>query len=147
MATTNATAESIISLLMDEVRQSLEPKISHVLADYQTYKETHDAMLQIPFVKYLLANQCKCHEPATQSTIQSPPELFEPIHLEIIDVANNHDLPNLDSISEYINSTIEKNASSDEEEAEAEAEETEEEEDAEEEAEEAEEADEAEEAN
>ena len=93
---------------MDEVRQSLEPKISHVLADYQTYKETHDALLQIPFIKRLLENQCKCH--ATQAVQSTPPEAAvqdEPIHLEIIDGAA-HGLPNLDSIAEYINSTIDE---------------------------------------
>ena len=83
---------------MDELRQSLEPKILHALADYHLYKETHNAMLQIPFVKHLLENQCKCHA-AKQST-------HDPIQLEIIDVATEHALPNLDSIAEYINTTI-----------------------------------------
>ena len=108
MTAATATTSSIISLLMDEVRQSLEPKISHVLADYQTYKETHDALLQIPFIKRLLENQCKCH--ATQAVQSTPPEAAvqdEPIHLEIIDGAA-HGLPNLDSIAEYINSTIDE---------------------------------------
>ena len=101
MATPNATTSSIISLVMDEVRQSLEPKISHLLTDYQTYKETHDALLKIPFIKHLLDNQCKCHLPQTVP-------VHEPIHLEIIDGAA-HGLPNLDSIAEYINATIDEN--------------------------------------
>ena len=129
MTAATATTSSIISLLMDEVRQSLEPKISHVLADYQTYKETHDALLQIPFIKRLLENQCKCH--ATQAVQSTPPEAAvqdEPIHLEIIDGAA-HGLPNLDSIAEYINSTIDETveavseAEQEEEEAVSEAEE------------------------
>ena len=125
MTATNA-ASSIISLLIDEVRQSLEPKILHILADYQTYKETHDAMLQIPFVKHLLENQCRCNisiQPA-QSTDPETVNAHEPIHLEIIE-KHAHGLQNLDSISEYINSTIESSASeaeSEAEEAEAEAE-------------------------
>ena len=94
---TDAT-NSIIAILMDELRQSLEPKILHALADYHLYKETHNAVLQIPFVKHLLKNQCKCHA-AKQST-------HDPIQLEIIDVATEHALPNLDSIAEYINTTI-----------------------------------------
>ena len=104
----NATTSSIISLVMDEVRQSLEPKISHILTDYQTYKETHDALLKIPFIKHLLDNQCKCH--ATQVEQSTPPEPAahdEPIHLEIIDGVA-HGLPNLDSIAEYINATIDE---------------------------------------
>ena len=99
-AATTAATSSIISLLLDEVRQSLEPKISHMLTDYQTYKETHDALLKIPFIKHLLENQCKCR-----------PVVHEPIQLEIIDVdiaaEQVGNLPNLDSISEYINATIE----------------------------------------
>ena len=100
MATPNtptAATNSIIALMMDELRQSLEPKLLHALADYHLYKETHNAVLQIPFVKHLLENQCKCH--AKQST-------HDPIQLEIIDVATEHALPNLDSIAEYINTTI-----------------------------------------
>jgi chemotaxis protein histidine kinase CheA len=100
LANTSATS-SIISLLMDEVRQSLEPKISHVLADYQMYKETHDALLQIPFVKHLLENQCKCNS-ATKEPQSTP---HDPIQLEIIDATVNG-LSNLDSITEYINATV-----------------------------------------
>ena len=95
--TPTAATNSIIALMMDELRQSLEPKLLHALADYHLYKETHNAVLQIPFVKHLLENQCKCH--AKQST-------HDPIQLEIIDVATEHALPNLDSIAEYINTTI-----------------------------------------
>ncbi len=84
---------------MDELRKSLEPKLLHALADYHLYKETHDAVLQVPFVKHLLENQCKCN--ANQST-----HSLDPIQLEIIDVATEHVLPNLDSIAEYINTTI-----------------------------------------
>ena len=124
-AATTAATSSIISLLLDEVRQSLEPKISHMLTDYQTYKETHDALLKIPFIKHLLENQCKCR-----------PVVHEPIQLEIIDVdiaaEQVGNLPNLDSISEYINATIESDtekegseeASEEEEETLVEAEET-----------------------
>jgi hypothetical protein len=108
---------------MDEVRQSLEPKISHMLTDYQTYKDTHDALLKIPFIKHLLENQCKCR-----------PVVHEPIQLEIIDVdiaaEQVGNLPNLDSISEYINATIEsdtekESSASEEEEEEASSEEDE----------------------
>ena len=100
-----ATAtESIVSLLMDELRQSLEPKIQNALADYNLYKETHEAVMKIPFVKRLLENQCRCSNVSqTQST-----QLQEPIQLEIIDTAVEHaeqGLQNLDSINEYINST------------------------------------------
>jgi len=124
-AATTAATSSIISLLLDEVRQSLEPKISHMLTDYQTYKETHDALLKIPFIKHLLENQCKCR-----------PVVHEPIQLEIIDVdiaaEQVGNLPNLDSISEYINATIEsdteKEGSEEEEETSEEEEETSEEE-------------------
>jgi small subunit ribosomal protein S3 len=132
MTATDA-ASSIISLLIDEVRQSLEPKILHILADYQTYKETHDAVLQIPFVKHLLENQCRCRHPlpdAAQAAEAINVQVNDDqIHLEIIDVAA-HGLPNLDSIAEYINSTIDKDdkVSSEAEEAEAEAEDSEEEE-------------------
>jgi ribosomal protein L12E/L44/L45/RPP1/RPP2 len=94
---------------MDEVRQSLEPKISHVLADYQMYKETHDALLQIPFVKLLLENQCKCN-----SAAKTP---HDPIQLEIIDAAVDG-LSNLDSITEYVNATVVSEAASEAEEAE-----------------------------
>ena len=125
-AATTAATSSIISLLLDEVRQSLEPKISHMLTDYQTYKETHDALLKIPFIKHLLENQCKCR-----------PVVHEPIQLEIIDVdiaaEQVGNLPNLDSISEYINATIESDTekegseeASEEEEEEASEEEEEE---------------------
>ena len=126
MTATDA-ASSIISLLIDEVRQSLEPKILHILADYQTYKETHDAVLQIPFVKHLLENQCRCRHPLPDAAPEAIND--DQIHLEIIDVAA-HGLPNLDSIAEYINSTIDKDdkVSSEAEEAEAEAEDSEEEE-------------------
>ena len=120
-AATTAATSSIISLLLDEVRQSLEPKISHMLTDYQTYKETHDALLKIPFIKHLLENQCKCR-----------PVVHEPIQLEIIDVdiaaEQVGNLPNLDSISEYINATIESDTEkegSEEEEEEASEEEEE----------------------
>ena len=124
-AATTAATSSIISLLLDEVRQSLEPKISHMLTDYQTYKETHDALLKIPFIKHLLENQCKCR-----------PVVHEPIQLEIIDVdiaaEQVGNLPNLDSISEYINATIEsdteKEGSEEEEETSEEEEEASEEE-------------------
>jgi DNA repair exonuclease SbcCD ATPase subunit len=90
---TTATPSTFVTLLLDELRQSLEPKVSHMLADYQLFKETHEAVLQIPFVKSLLERQkaCKCNE--------------EPIQLEIIDVSPA-DAPNLDSIAEYINSTV-----------------------------------------
>jgi hypothetical protein len=106
MATPNTPADaanSIIALLMDELRQSLEPKLLHALADYHLYKETHNAVLQIPFVKHLLENQCKCRANQTQL-----PQTIDPIQLEIIDVVteHNHALPNLDSIAEYINTTI-----------------------------------------
>ena len=92
--------DAIVSLLMDELRRTLEPKISHILADYQLFKETHNAVLQIPFVQLLLKQQkmCKCHEPE----LEEP----EPIRLEIIDKVPT-DAPNLDSIANYINSTAE----------------------------------------
>ena len=127
---------SIISLVMDEVRQSLEPKISHVLADYQMYKETHDALLQIPFVKRLLENQCKCNS-ATKEPQSTP---HDPIQLEIIDAAVDG-LSNLDSITEYVNATVVSEAASEAEvsEEEAEVSEAEQEEEAEEEVSEAEE--------
>ena len=111
MATPSTPADapnSIITLLMNELRQSLEPKLLHALADYHLYKETHTAVLQIPFVKHLLENQCKCKskDPANQPTHA---QAFDPIQLEIIDVATEHALPNLDSIAEYINTTISDN--------------------------------------
>ena len=123
--------DAIVSLLMDELRRTLEPKISHILADYQLFKETHNAVLQIPFVQLLLKQQkmCKCHEPE----LEEP----EPIRLEIIDKVPT-DAPNLDSIANYINSTAEdeeaeeavaqEEAEEAEEEEEEEAEEEEEEE-------------------
>ena len=115
---------------MDEVRQSLEPKMARALANYQLYKETHDAVLQIPFVKHLLETQCACKsQQATQSQI-------DPIQLEIIDVATEQRvLPNLDSIAEYLNNSAikqcdfetdeEHQEETDEEEEEAEEEEEE----------------------
>ena len=75
------------------------------------YKETHDALLQIPFVKHLLENQCKCN-----SAAKTP---HDPIQLEIIDAAVDG-LSNLDSITEYVNATVVSEA---EEEAVSEAEE------------------------
>ena len=98
--TTQNTSSAIVTLLMDELRQSLEPKVSHMLADYQLYKETHEAVLQIPFVKSLLERQrmCKCNAAPKE-------ESQEQIQLEIIDVFTP-DAPNLDSIAEYINSTV-----------------------------------------
>ena len=98
MATSPTTPNELVNLIIDELRHSLEPKMARALANYQLYKETHDAVLQIPFVKHLLETQCKCH--ATQST-QS--QLVDPIQLEIIDVANEQCVPNLDSIAEYLN--------------------------------------------
>ena len=91
---TNA-AHSIVSLVMDELRLSLEPKILNALSDYGLCKETHEAVMNIPFVKRLLDNQCRCN-------VQQ-----EPIQLEIIDAAIEHKdgLDNLDSIKEYMNST------------------------------------------
>ena len=106
MATPPNATSAIISLLMDEVRQSLEPKISTILTDYQMYKETHEAMLQIPFVQYLLKHQhqCKCQ----QTEIDPVQEPVQPIQLEIIDVEPDcvDGLHNLDSITEYINASM-----------------------------------------
>ena len=92
---TNA-AHSIVSLVMDELRLSLEPKILNALSDYGLCKETHEAVMNIPFVKRLLDNQCRCN-------VQQQ----EPIRLEIIDTEIEHKdgLDNLDSIKEYMNST------------------------------------------
>ena len=101
MNTSTATSSTLVTLLLDELRQSLEPKVSHMLADYHLFKETHEAVLQIPFVKLLLEQHrmCKCH---TSNSNQEPEE---PIQLEIIDKVPVH-APNLDSIAEYINSTV-----------------------------------------
>jgi flagellar hook protein FlgE len=89
-------ADSIVSLLLEELSQSLRPKIMSALADHDLYKETHAAVLKIPFVQRLLENQCRC------LTKQQ-----EPIQLEIIDTEVEHEcgLKNLDSMSEYMNST------------------------------------------
>jgi outer membrane biosynthesis protein TonB len=109
-SSTDATSTTtLVTLLLDELRQSLEPKLSHMLADYQLFKETHEAVLQIPFVKSLLEKQmaCKCH--LTE----------EPIQLEIIDVSPK-DEPNLDSIVEFINSVQEEEEEEQEEEEEEE---------------------------
>jgi hypothetical protein len=121
----NNATDTIINVIMDEVRQSLKPKLLRALADYQLYKETHDAVLQIPFVKHLLKNQCACKQQATQSQI-------DPIQLEIIDVATEQRvLPNLDSIAEYLNNSAIKQCDfeTDDEEEEEEDQEEEEEED------------------
>jgi outer membrane biosynthesis protein TonB len=117
-SSTDATSTTtLVTLLLDELRQSLEPKLSHMLADYQLFKETHEAVLQIPFVKSLLEKQmaCKCH--LTE----------EPIQLEIIDVSPK-DEPNLDSIVKFINSVQEEEEEEEEQEEEEEEEEQEEEE-------------------
>ena len=100
MATTPTTSNELVNLIIDELRHSLEPKMARALADYQLYKETHDAVLQIPFVKHLLETQCACksHQaPHSQSV--------DPIQLEIIDVATEQRVPNLDSIAEYLNNS------------------------------------------
>ncbi len=97
MAKESTDASSIVSLLMDELRQTLEPKVSHMLADYQLFKETHNAVLQIPFVKLLLEQQrmCKCHPLNKEPEEPEQPEEPEPIRLEIIDKVPA-DAPNLD---------------------------------------------------
>ena len=89
-------ADSIVSLLLEELSQSLRPKLRSALSDHDLYKETHNAVLKIPFVQRLLENQCRC-----------PTKQKEPIQLEIIDTEVEHDcgLKNLDSIKEYMNST------------------------------------------
>ncbi len=105
-----SSATSIVALLMDELRQSLEPKVSHMLADYQLYKETHEAVVQIPFVKALLERQklCTCHNPNPPAPASNEDQ--EQIRLEIIDDKSHIDsAPNLDSIVEYINSTVDQN--------------------------------------
>ena len=91
-------ADSIVSLLLEELSQSLRPKMRSALADHDLYKETHAAVLKIPFVQRLLENQCRC-----------PTKQQEPIQLEIIDteVEPECGLKNLDSINEYMNSTKE----------------------------------------
>jgi chemotaxis protein histidine kinase CheA len=136
-------ANDLVDAIVKELRQSLEPKILQLFADHQLFKETHQAVLQIPFVKHLLENQCKCTPPSTHANDQ--------IHLEIIDIEPNpRETPNLDSIVEYIDAAN-KGAETDEAEEEEEAiqeaeEEAEEAEEAEAEAEEEEKAEEAEEA-
>jgi hypothetical protein len=113
-------ADSIVSLLLEELSQSLRPKIMSALADHDLYKETHAAVLKIPFVQRLLENQCRC------LTKQQ-----EPIQLEIIDTEVEHEcgLKNLDSMSEYMNSTkLDANVSAAEFEYDTEEEEEEEEE-------------------
>jgi outer membrane biosynthesis protein TonB len=104
MTTPATTSSAIVMLLMDELRQSLEPKVSNLLADYQLYKETHEAILQIPFVKSLLEQQrmCKCSAPNANDEQKHEDEQMQ---LEIIDISPV-DAPNLDSIEEYINSTV-----------------------------------------
>ena len=112
-STTDASA--IVSLLMDELRQTLEPKVSHMLADYQLFKETHNAVLQIPFVKLLLEQQrmCKCHPSDNPEKLEKQEE--EPIQLEIIDKVPA-DAPNLVSIANYINSTADHEEDAEEDE-------------------------------
>ena len=167
MATTNEanqskanTCSEIMTILIDELRQSLEPKVATMLADYQLYKETHDAVSQIPFVKSLMERQqmCMCQQPQGNRTRnqQQPQECVEPIQLEIIDHSPAQ-VPNLDSIFEYVHSQDnddkskeqetdqEEEEQAEEEQAEEAEEEEEQAEEAEEEAEEAEEEEEAEE--
>ena len=75
-----------------------------MLADYQLFKETHEAVLQIPFVKMLLEQRsmCKCKENKCIDSYNEGAANEEKIKLEIIDVSPV-DAPNLDSIADYIN--------------------------------------------
>jgi chemotaxis protein histidine kinase CheA len=107
-------ANDLVDAIVKELRQSLEPKILQLFADHQLFKETHQAVLQIPFVKHLLENQCKCTPPSTHANDQ--------IHLEIIDIEPNpRETPNLDSIVEYIDAANKGAETEEEEEEEEEA--------------------------